>query len=89
MRALASLSPAYWLSPSPYPCHVPTCPSKQEVKRYDWSAPEAINIAAGVGHFTALVWRGSSSFGCGVGRSAMQLPGLPGVTAGCKVVVCR
>ncbi len=70
---------------------LPTACALQESARYDFSAarPLTANWASGVGHFTALVWRGSSSFGCGVGRSAMQLPGLPGVTAGCKVVVCR
>lgn len=62
-----------------------------ESDRYAFGSrtPLADSWPRGVGHFTAMVWVSTQRFGCGVGVAPMQVPGLPGLMAGCKVVACR
>ncbi|GLC55304.1 hypothetical protein PLESTB_000970400 [Pleodorina starrii] len=65
-----------------------------EVDAYDFDAaqPFAANWSKGVGHFTQLVWRGTSGVGCGVGiNDGWGEEFVPGrfMRLKCKVVVCR
>ena len=39
----------------------------------------------GLQHFTAMVWKGGRSFGCGVARADVPMAAMPGGFAGCKV----
>lgn len=61
-----------------------------EVSRYNFSSksPFKENWPKGVGHFTAIVWKGSKKFGCGMATSDIKPIGFSKV-AGCKVIVCR
>ncbi|GLC77464.1 hypothetical protein PLESTF_001938700 [Pleodorina starrii] len=64
-----------------------------EVRDYDFDAaqPFADNWSKRIGHFTQLVWRGTSSMGCGVGMADAVLPigGGRTLAGGCKIIVCR
>lgn len=61
-----------------------------EVSRYNFKTKRAFkeNWPKGVGHFTALVWKGSKTFGCGMATSNIKPVGFSKL-AGCKVIVCR
>ncbi|GLC77462.1 hypothetical protein PLESTF_001938500 [Pleodorina starrii] len=85
-----------WLQGYPKPDATCTVAAKAwygEVRDYDFDAdqPFADNWSKGIGHFTQLVWRGTSSMGCGVGLADAALPigGGRAITGGCKIIVCR
>jgi uncharacterized protein YkwD len=61
-----------------------------EVSRYNFKSKQPLkeNWPKGVGHFTALVWKGSTSFGCGMAISNIKPAGFSLIT-GCKVIACR
>ncbi|EFJ46548.1 hypothetical protein VOLCADRAFT_92972 [Volvox carteri f. nagariensis] len=64
-----------------------------EISEYNFttSAPFTVNHDDGVGHFTQLVWRATTTMGCGTAVVSMMLELFTGYRAkgGCKVVVCR
>ncbi|EFJ53198.1 hypothetical protein VOLCADRAFT_55043, partial [Volvox carteri f. nagariensis] len=63
-----------------------------EVKDYDWDAARlfADNWARGTGHFTQVVWKGTSFLGCGMGMAGLTMQlGSTTYKGSCKVVVCR
>ncbi|KAG2444319.1 hypothetical protein HXX76_001076 [Chlamydomonas incerta] len=72
-------------------CNVAVNAWYQEVQYYNFSAPQPFvdNWPKGIGHFTALVWRAATKFGCGMARADVPMSAVPGGYAGCKVVVCR
>jgi uncharacterized protein YkwD len=59
-----------------------------EVSRYNFKStkPFTENWSKGVGHFTQLVWKSTTKFGCGVYMVDKKLRSM---TATCKVIVCR
>ncbi|EFJ53194.1 hypothetical protein VOLCADRAFT_86230 [Volvox carteri f. nagariensis] len=63
-----------------------------EVVNYDFDAaqPYYDNWPRNIGHFSQLVWKGTSTIGCGVGSAETPIRiGSKTLAAGCKVVVCR
>ncbi|KAG2494171.1 hypothetical protein HYH03_007805 [Edaphochlamys debaryana] len=64
-----------------------------EVNWYDFTTPNAFreNWSNNVGHFTQLVWKGSSQIGCGVATAEERtvFPSGKVFMGGCKVIVCR
>ncbi|EFJ52849.1 hypothetical protein VOLCADRAFT_102802 [Volvox carteri f. nagariensis] len=64
-----------------------------EVQNFDFEAelPYSDNDLAATGHFTQLVWRSTTYFGCGMAGDNVEMPFYNGVmvTWGCKMVVCR
>lgn len=62
-----------------------------EVKDYNFNAARPFqdnwNQPKQIGHFTALVWKGTTSMGCGRALGAYRFSN--GMTGTCKVIVCR
>lgn len=61
-----------------------------EIVNYNLNAkrPFNDNWSKGIGHFTQLVWKSTTSFGCGEHIRSISRPGIS-FKLGCKIVVCR
>ncbi|GLC70773.1 hypothetical protein PLESTF_001031700 [Pleodorina starrii] len=86
------------LSQMQYPHPDSTCTKAaqgwySEVESYDFKTaqPFTDNWPKGIGHFTALVWVGTTSMGCGMSLKDYRVDIGNGrtVVGGCKVIVCR
>ncbi len=61
-----------------------------EVSKYDFNAKKQFsdNWTKGIGHFTQVVWKSTTSFGCGEHVREITRPNMS-FKIGCKIVVCR
>jgi uncharacterized protein YkwD len=82
-------------SSTSYPQPQPTCKggidawySEVAYYKFNTTSPFTDNWSKGIGHFTALVWLGTTQVGCGVGMNTKS--GTMGsIVLGCKVVACQ
>ncbi|PNH10966.1 Protein PRY2 [Tetrabaena socialis] len=62
-----------------------------EEVNYNFTVSNAFdyNWPRNIGHFSQLVWRGSSAIGCGVAKVDPPKRYTPEAFGGCKIIVCR